>query len=131
MVAAQGHQLGLGCQGRYGLSLAELLEGLGHLLLCDVVVKGRDADIATVDDLGPILVGVDAGARVEAAERCLACRGGADGTGTEACARSVADSCVKGSTNDCDIEGLGGLCEALDVVQVGKGVDASKGPLFG
>jgi hypothetical protein len=68
VITTQGHQLGLGCQGRYGLSLAELLEGLSHLLLCDVVVKGSDADIATVDDLGPVLVGVDASARVEAAE---------------------------------------------------------------
>lgn len=131
VITAQSHQPGLGRQRRCRLPPAELLEGLGHLLPGDVVVKGGDADVAAVDDLGPVLVGVDAGARVEAAERRLARRGGADGAGAEACARPVADGRVKGGTDDGDVEGLGGLGEALDVVQVGKGVDASKGPLFG
>lgn len=129
VVATEGHELGLGGEGADGPPPAELLEGLGHLLAGDVVVDRGDGDVAAVDDLGPVLVRVDAGARVEAAERRLAGRSLADGARAEAGSRAVRHGRVEGCADDGDVEGLGGLGEALDVVEVGEGADAVEGPL--
>lgn len=129
MIATQRKQLGLLGDGARCLPPAELLQGLGHLLAGNVVIDGGDGDVAAVHHLSPVLVGVDAGAGVEAPERRLAGRGLADGTGPEARARAVAHSRVEGDADDGDVEGLGRLSETLDVVKVGKGANSVKGPL--
>jgi len=54
-----------------------------HLREGDIVVEGRNGDVATVKDGRPRKVGVYAGAGVEAAEGGLTGGGRADGTGSE------------------------------------------------
>ena len=68
VVSAEGDELWLLQELGEGTSLAELLEGGGHLCEGQGVVHRSDGDIAAVDDLGPVLVGVDVCARVEAPE---------------------------------------------------------------
>ena len=69
MVTAKGDNLGPALTQRaHGVRSAEVLERLRHLLCRDVVVKGRDGDVAAVDNLGPVLVRVDVGAGIEGAQ---------------------------------------------------------------
>lgn len=68
MIAAQSDKSRLGSDRRNRLSPAELLKSLRHLLARNIVVDRCNRDIATVNDLGPVLIWVDAGTGVEAAE---------------------------------------------------------------
>lgn len=78
MVTAQGHELGLRSDGgRRGCS-TKLLEGQCHLRLGNVIVKWRDGNVATVNDLGPAQVRIDVGSRVEGPEAGLPRGGMAD-----------------------------------------------------
>ena len=83
VVAAEGDEPRAGEQRRCGASPAQLLERFGHLDEGQRVVHGRDGDVAAVDDLGPALVRVDIGPRVEAPERSLPRRRLADGSRPE------------------------------------------------
>lgn len=124
VVAAEGDELGLGQGRRQRLPAAELAVGLGHLLHGDDVVHGRDGNVAAVEDGGPILVWVDAGARVEAAERRLPARGVPNGARAETGTGTIGHGCVKGHADDANVVQLAGVRQALDVLQVGKGADA-------
>lgn len=75
MISTQGHQLGLGADRRDRLSLSQLSQRLGHLLTSNVVVKGCDWNIATVNNLGPVAVWVNISTGVESPERNLSGRG--------------------------------------------------------
>ena len=69
MITAQGNQLGLAfADGTDWCCPAQSAERLRHLLPGNVVIEGRDGDISAIDDFSPIRVGVDVGARVEAAK---------------------------------------------------------------
>lgn len=131
MISSQGHQLWPVAHRRDGLATAQLLQGLGHLLLRDVIVHGGNRDIAAVDNLGPIQVWVDVCPRIEGSEGGLARRRLADGPRTKAGAGTVGDGRIKGSTDNSDVEGLGGLGEAFDMVEVSKCANAGETPLSG
>ena len=136
VVAAEGEEFrdaavgdgGLGVVGR-GFAVGEVGEGFGHLAQGEGVVEGGDGDVAAVDYGGPVLVGVDLGARVVAAEAGLAGGGGADSAGTEARAGAVGDSGVEGGAEDGDVVAGGGVLEAADVGEVGEGGYAAEAPL--
>lgn len=83
VVPAERDEPRLGQEGRDGGPGAELGEGRAHLRQRLGVVERRHRDVAAVEDLGPVQVRVYARAGVEAAERRLACRGGADRPGAE------------------------------------------------
>lgn len=84
VVPTQSHQLGLSlAESADGLSAPQVCECLGHLLPCNFIVEGNDRDITTVDDLGPIMVGVDIRPWVEPAERSLSSRCRPNGLWTE------------------------------------------------
>lgn len=53
-------------------AIAQSLESLSHLFPCNIVVKRRDGNITTVNNLGPVLIRVHIGAGVECAQRSLA-----------------------------------------------------------
>lgn len=71
MITTQRHDLGLSAQSRDSVSLTQFLQGLRHLLPCDLIVKRGDGNISTVYDLGPVLVRVDVGSWVEPPKGCL------------------------------------------------------------
>lgn len=102
MVPAQGDQPRLPRPNR--IPHAELGKRLSHLPQGQGIIDGRDGNIATVDDGGPVLVRVDAGARVKAAEGGLPARGLPDGAGAEPGSGTVADGCVEGHADDANIE---------------------------
>ena len=83
VLAAEGDEPRACNQRRCGAPLAQLLERFRHLGECQGVVHGRDGDVAAVNDLGPALVRVDIGPRVEASERSLPRRRLADGSRSE------------------------------------------------
>ena len=84
------------------------------------VVEGCDGDVAAVEDEGPVDIGVDAGPVVEASVGGLAGRGVADGAWAEAGAGTVAYGCVEGGSDDADVKGLVGGCEAFDMAKMGE-----------
>ena len=129
MITPESHQLGLTTQRRDSLMPAQLLKSLGHLLPGNIVVHGCDRDIPTIDDFGPILIRVNASPGIEASERCLSGRGLADGARTKASSGSVGDGCIKGSTDNSNVESLGRICKAFDVVEMGKCANAGETPL--
>ena len=130
VIAAERHELRLGQRPGQRLAPAELAERLGHLLQGDAVVHGRDGYVAAVDYLGPVLVRVDAGAGVEAAERRLPAGRVPDGAGPEPRAGPVADGRVKGRADDGDVVQLAGVCEALDVLEMGEGPDPREALIY-
>lgn len=155
VVPAEGDELRLGQQGRHGAPAAQLREGLGHLLQGHGIVDGHDGDVAAVEDGRPVLVRVDARPGVEAPKGRLPGRGMANGAGAKPCAcwrlsvfvrherggkeeksrafvsltRSVAHSRIKRGAHDGDVEQLGRVRQALDVLEMGKAADPSEWPL--
>lgn len=87
MIATQRNELGLTmAQRAYWSASTESLERLRHLLLSNSIVKRRDWNVSTVNNLRPVLIGIDVGARVERAQRGLASRSLSDGPGSKASA---------------------------------------------
>jgi hypothetical protein len=129
VVTTQCYKSRLRSQSRYSLATTKLLERLSHLLTSNIVVDGSDRNITTVNNLGPVLVRVDTSSGVEATHRRLASRCRADGSRSEAGPWAVAHGRVEWTTDDGNVIGFSRLSETLDVVEVGKGVDASKWPL--
>ncbi len=84
VVSAERDDLWLREARRNGRPGAELGKRRTHLCQCLGVVHGRHGDVAAVEDLGPVLVRVHACPGVEAPERGLARRGGADCSWAEA-----------------------------------------------
>lgn len=111
------------------LPTAQLQKRLIHLPLGQAVIEGSDGDIATISDLGPRFVGVDAGAGVVTCAGHLAGAGRADGTGPEAGAWSVGDGRVEGGTDDGDIVVFRGFHETFDGAKVSEAGNAGEGPL--
>lgn len=69
VVAAQGDELGLPLANGAGRpGAAKGLESLSHLFTSNCIVKGRDGNVAAVDNPGPTRVRIDVGAGIEAAE---------------------------------------------------------------
>ena len=134
MVAAEAHDLraDVGCRVRVRERPTgeELRIGFLHLPEGELVVEGRDGDVAAVEDVGPGGVGVEARAVVEGAVGGLAGGGGAEGAGAEARAGAVGDGGVEGDAEDGDVVGDGGVGEAWGVGEVGEGADAGEGPLW-
>jgi hypothetical protein len=83
VVASKRDQLRFVEQMRDGPALSELRESSRHLCQRNGLVQGGDWDVAAVDDLGPVLVWVDVGTRIEASERCLTGRCLTDCSGAE------------------------------------------------
>lgn len=129
MITAQCHKSRLRGQSRHSLAATKLLERLSHLLTSNVVVDGSDRNITAVNNLGPVLVRVDTSSGVEATHRRLASRCRANGSRSEAGSWTVAHGRVEWTTDDGNVIGLSRLSETLDMVEVGKGVDAGEWPL--
>ena len=68
MVSSERDELGSLQEGRDGASLPEFGEGGCHLRQRDCIVHGRDWDIAAVNNLCPVLIGIDICSWVEAPE---------------------------------------------------------------
>lgn len=86
VVAAERDELRLLQQRRHRGAAAQLRESLGHLPQRDGIIHRYDGDVPAVEDGGPVLIRVDVGPGVEAAEGRLAGGGLPDGTGAESCA---------------------------------------------
>lgn len=83
VVTAQRDQLGLAVHLRDGRPRAELGKRGRHLLQGDGIVDRDHGDVAAVQNGGPVLIRVDAGARVESSKGRLPRAGMADRARTE------------------------------------------------
>ena len=111
------------------LTVSQVVVGFSHLYQSESIVEGCDGDIATVDDLCPFIVGIDAGSWVEASKASLARTGSSDSTRPEACTRTVGHCSVKGCSKNGNVVFLLRVLQAACVREVGKGRDAAEAPL--
>ena len=101
--------------------MSEVVVSFSHLPQCESVVEGRDWDVTTVDDLCPLLVGIDAGSWVKASEAGLTGTGSPNSTRSKTCTRAVGYRRVEWCSKDGNVIFLLWMLQASRVRKMSKG----------
>lgn len=117
---------------------SQLRKGLRHLLTRNGIIKRRNGNIATVNNLSPVAVGIDIRTGVESSKGGLARRGMANCSRTKSSAYkpksaiahtschvmkltwSIAHSSIKRSTYDGDVESLRRVQQTLGILKMSE-----------